>query len=46
VLSVSIGLPRVLLRWPDGDVISSMDKKPVQADMLTLSPTNQRSMST
>jgi MOSC domain-containing protein YiiM len=40
VLSVNVGLPGVLLPWPDGDVISSMDKSPVQADMVTLSRTN------
>lgn len=32
IVSVNVATPSVLLEWPRGDVISSIDKRPVDAD--------------
>jgi len=40
ILAVNVATPTVLLKWPGGDVISSIDKKPVSAPSLRLSELN------
>jgi MOSC domain-containing protein YiiM len=40
IVSVNVSRPKVLLEWPDGDVISSIDKKPVAVETLDLTHAN------
>jgi MOSC domain-containing protein YiiM len=40
IVSVNVARPQVLLRWPSGDVISSIDKRRVDADTLRLTRLN------
>jgi MOSC domain-containing protein YiiM len=40
IVSVNVSKPKVLLHWPDGDVISSIDKEPVEVEALELSNVN------
>jgi MOSC domain-containing protein YiiM len=40
IVSVNVARPSVLLKWPTGDVISSIDKRPVAADSLELTTLN------
>ena len=40
IVSVNVSQPKVLLRWSDGDVISSIDKQPVEVEALELSNLN------
>lgn len=40
IQSVNVGRPQLLLRWPSGDVTSSIDKRPVDASRLELSELN------
>ena len=40
IVSVNVSRPKVLLRWSDGDVISSIDKQPVEVEALELSSLN------
>lgn len=40
IVSLNVARPTVLLNWPTGDVISSIDKRPVTAAMLDLSTLN------
>ena len=40
IVSVNVARPSVLLKWPSGDVISSIDKRPVDADALELTTLN------
>ena len=39
-MSVNVATPKVLLKWPGGDVISSIDKQPVEAAQLDLTSLN------
>jgi MOSC domain-containing protein YiiM len=36
VVSVNVAQPSILLRWPSGDVVSGIDKRPVDGDTLVL----------
>src|SRR5438876_857811 len=36
IVAVNVARPSLLLEWPSGDVISSIDKRPVDADELEL----------
>jgi MOSC domain-containing protein YiiM len=38
--SVNVARPQVLLPWPSGDIISSIDKRPVDAETLLLAGLN------
>ncbi len=40
IVSVNDSKPKVLLHWPDGDVISSIDKQPVEVEALELGNIN------
>ena len=40
VVSVNVTRPKVLLHWPSGDIISSIDKRPVEAGTLRLTGLN------
>lgn len=40
IVSVNVATPAVLYKWPDGEVISSIDKQPVTAAELELSSLN------
>jgi MOSC domain-containing protein YiiM len=40
IVSVNVGRPTLLVKWPNHDVMSSIDKRPVQASSLWLSRTN------
>jgi MOSC domain-containing protein YiiM len=40
IVSVNVARPSVLLKWPAGDVISSIDKRPVEVDTLRLTELN------
>ena len=40
IVSVNVSKPKVLLKWPTGDVISSIDKLPVEAETLRLTQLN------
>jgi MOSC domain-containing protein YiiM len=40
IVSVNVARPRVLLKWPGGDVISAIDKQPVDAAELDLTSLN------
>lgn len=40
IVSVNVATPSVLLKWPSGDILSSIDKKPVSAEELYLTPLN------
>jgi len=34
IVSVNVGRPTLLVKWPNHDVMSSIDKRPVQASSL------------
>ncbi len=40
IVSVNVAQPKLLLKWPAGDVISAIDKQPVHADELELTTLN------
>src|SRR6266700_2233804 len=40
IVSVNVAEPRLLLRWPTGDVVSAIEKQPVLQDELDLTFTN------
>src|SRR5439155_2192984 len=40
IVSVHVATPSVLLHWPSGDVVSAIDKQPVDAPTLALSRLN------
>jgi MOSC domain-containing protein YiiM len=40
IVSVNVSMPKVLLEWPTGDVVSSIDKQPVSAGALELTALN------
>lgn len=40
IVSVNVGRPGVLVKWPNHDVMSAIDKRPVEAAALWLSTTN------
>jgi MOSC domain-containing protein YiiM len=40
IVSVNVGRPAVLAKWPDSDVVSSIDKRPVEVEALRLTSTN------
>lgn len=40
IVSVNVGMPSVLLSRPSGDIISGIDKRPVAAPSLRLTPAN------
>ena len=40
IVSVNVSMPKVLLRWPTGDVISSIEKLPVETETLHLTTLN------
>lgn len=40
IVSVNVSLPKVLLKWPGGDVISSIDKAPVEAEEVAVTTLN------
>ncbi|MDQ1374502.1 MAG: hypothetical protein QOJ09_1840 [Actinomycetota bacterium] len=42
ILSVNVSRPKVLLEWPTGDIISSIDKRPVSFSELQLDELNLR----
>jgi MOSC domain-containing protein YiiM len=40
IVSVNVGRPTLLVKWPNDDLMSSIDKRPVEASSLWLSRTN------
>jgi MOSC domain-containing protein YiiM len=40
IVSVNVARPQVLLRWPAGDIVSSIDKRPVDTETLLLTGLN------
>jgi len=40
IVSVNVSKPKVLLRWPGGDVVSAIDKQPVDVEHLDLTQVN------
>src|SRR5438874_5209395 len=40
IVSVNVGRPALLLEWPTGDVVSSIDKRPVGRDEVDLTTLN------